>query len=292
MSGFEALVKIVEESPKGVYAVGEMSDGGYVERQFRPGHGPHNVYSLSKSVTGCAVGILESEGRLRDTDTVFSYIGDLFPRGYDPAWERVTLRHVMLHRTGVPAEANIDIDSDTQDFRADGHTDFLGYFLSMPIVTEPGEGPFVYCDTNYYLIGRIVERVTGMKLADFLRERMFVPMRFRGDAWGDCPNCHTLGGTGLFLRPRDLCAYGYMLACGGVFEGRRIVPAEWIEKARGERGEIGYGFHNSADGRWFFAGGMGGQGLFIFPETRRALCILGYLTPIEEIEKRLPPLCL
>lgn len=290
MTRFESLVKLMEEEVPGAYMAAEMTDSGYTERMFRPGAGAHNTYSLSKSVTGCAVGILENEGKLKDTDTVFSHIPDLFPEGYDKKWEKVTLKDVMHHHTGVGPEGNIDID--VMDFWADGHDDFLSYMLSLPIKYEPGEGPFVYCDTNYYLIGRVVERVAGVTLGEFLQTRMFNKLGWRGHAWGVCPLNHTLGGTGLFATARDLCAYGLMLSHGGEYGGETILTPGWIEKARGELGGYGYGFSNSSDGRWFLTGGAYGQGLYIFPETRTAFCVLGHDVPLGEIGKRIVPLYL
>lgn len=290
MTNFETLVKYIEENAPGAYMAAEMTESGYSERQFRMGAGAHNTYSLSKSVTSCAVGMLEAEGKLKDTDTVYYHIPELFPEGYDKKWETVRLCDVMHHKTGVGAEANIDID--VMDFWADGHDDFLSYMLSLPIIYEPGNGPFVYCDTNYYLIGRVVEKITGETLGAFLQTRLFDPLRWRGNAWGVCPKNHTLGGTGLFATARDLCAYGLMLACGGEYEGKRLLSPEWIEKARGELGSYGYGFSNSGDGRWFYTGGAYGQGVFIFPETRTVFCVLGHDMPIGGLNKSIVPLYL
>jgi len=267
-----------------------MTESDYVEHQFRRGHGPHNLYSISKSVTGCAFGILEAEGKLSDTDTVYQHLGDLFPENFDPKWKTVTLADVMLHRTGVESEANIDVD--TMDFWADGREDFLRHVLSCPIVHEPGKGPFVYCDTNYYLIARVVERVAGVTCADFLQQRMFNPLEWRGNAWGTCPQGHTLGGTGLFARARDLAAYGLMIACGGEFKGRRILTPEYIEKARGSLDGYGYGLTNAPDGRWIAAYGMFGQSVFIFPESRTSLVMLGHAMPTNEVRDQIVPLYL
>ncbi|MBQ7160120.1 MAG: beta-lactamase family protein [Clostridia bacterium] len=292
MTNFEKLIELIANNTKGGYACAEMTDDGYVEHRFRRGHGGHNVYSIGKCVTGCAVGILEAEGKLRDTDTVFSHISELFPKDYDPKWEAVTLRDVMFHRTGVPQEANIDIDSEKEDFWEQGRDDFLAYFLGQPIVYEPGNGPFIYCDTNYYLIGRIVEKITGKPCGIFLQERMFNHLQWRGNAWGTCPQGHTLCGTGLFVTPLDLCRFGLMLSHGGEYNGKRILTPEWIEKARGEKGKLGYGFTNSADGRWFFAGGMLGQEVYIFPERHTSLVVMGHFMPNDEIKKEIVPLYL
>jgi len=137
--------------------------------------------------------------------------------------------------------------------------------------------------------GRIIEKITGMTAGAFLHERMFNPMQFRGHAWGVCPKGHTIGGSGLFLRTKDLARYCYMLACGGEFEGRQILTPKWIEKARGEKGGYGYGFHNSGDGRWFATYGMYAQCGFVFPSTRSALAIHGHDVIRDEIESKIIP---
>ena len=193
----------------------------------------------------------------------------------------------MLHKTGYGDDANIDID--TMSFWKQGRSDFLKYALSQPIIHEPGKGPFIYTDTNYYIIGRIIEKITGKTAAAFLHERMFNPMQFRGHAWGVCPQGHTIGGSGLFLRTTDLARYAYMLACGGEYEGKRILTPEWIEKARGEKGGYGYGFHNSADGKWFATYGMYCQCGFVFPSTRSALAIHGHDFDREEFNEKILP---
>ncbi len=287
---FDSLTKLLSEKAPGAYMAAEMSSEGLKEKMFRPGQGAHNIYSISKSITGCAVGMLEDEGRLSDEDRVYDIIGHLFPDFFDPKWKTVKLKDVMTHHTGVSYDANIDID--VMDFRKDGNEDFLNFFLSKPIVFEPGSGPLVYCDTNYYLIARVVEEVTGVTCGEFLQERLFNPLGWIGNAWGTCPKNHTLGGTGLFVRANDLAAYGFMLANGGVFNGKRLLSEKWIEKARGAKGCYGYGFTNSSDGRWFMAGGMLGQGVYIFPESEIAFSVLGHDVPLDLISKEVVPLYL
>ena len=289
VSHFEELKNYCADD-KHVYSIAEMSDDATYAEDFRRAVGPHKCYSISKSVTGCAVGILEAEGKLKVTDTVYSHIGDLFPEGFDPRWREVTLHDVMLHRTGVGPEGNIDVD--TMDFWSEGREDFLKFFLSRPIVYDPGNGPFTYCDTNYYLIGRVVERVCGMTCAEFLQLRMFNPLRWRGNTWGTCPQNHTLGGSGLTASARDMCAYGYMLACGGEYHGERILTSDYIERARGPVGGYGYGFSNHDDGRWFATYGMFGQGVYIFPEKRAAFVAMGCLVDTEAIRRDIVPLYL
>ena len=93
----------------------------------------------------------------------------------------------------------------------------------------------MYSDMNYYLLSRVVEQVTGRTTAAFLQEKLFNPLHFRGNAWGTCPQGHTLGGTGLFLRARDLAAYGYMLACGGVYESRRFCLRSGSKRQKGRQ---------------------------------------------------------
>ena len=285
MSPFDKMCTLLEKQ-NGVYAAAEYTREGVKEQTFLPSAGAHNCYSIAKSVTSCALGILEDEGRLRDTDTLFTYL----TADHDEKWDSVTLRDICLHKTGTPPEANIDID--VQDFWTDGTTDFLRYVLSKPLVYEPGKGPFVYSDMNYYLLSRVVEQVTGMTTAAFLQQRLFNPLHFRGHAWGTCPQGHTLGGTGIFLRTRDLAAYGYMLACGGVYNGQRLLSQSWITKAKGMPGTYGYGFFNTPDDSYFVAGGMYGQTLYIFPSTQTAVALQGHGVVCDEIDAQIVPLYL
>lgn len=285
MSPFDKMCTLLEKQ-NGVYAAAEYTREGVKEQTFLPSAGAHNCYSIAKSVTSCALGILEDEGRLRDTDTLFTYL----TADHDEKWDSVTLRDICLHKTGTPPEANIDID--VQDFWTDGTTDFLRYVLSKPLVYEPGKGPFVYSDMNYYLLSRVVEQVTGMTTAAFLQQRLFNPLHFRGHAWGTCPQGHTLGGTGIFLRTRDLAAYGYMLACGGVYNGQRLLSQSWITKAKGMPGTYGYGFFNTPDDSYFVAGGMYGQTLYIFPSTQTAVALQGHGVVCDDIDAQIVPLYL
>ena len=87
---------------------------------------------------------------------------------------------------------------------------FLRYVLSKPLVYEPGKGPFVYSDMNYYILSRVVEQVTGMTTAAFLQQRLFNPLHFRGNAWGPARRDTHSAVRGYFcvpviLRPTDIC---------------------------------------------------------------------------------------
>ncbi len=287
---FEKLTELLSNICSGTYMTAEMTEDSFKEHMFRPGQGAHNIYSISKSITGCAVGMLVDEGKISDEDNIYDLIPELFPSDFHPGWKNVKLKDVMTHKTGVPQDANIDID--VMDFWADGKSDFLNYFLSKPIVYKPGKGPFIYCDTNYYLVGRVVEKLTGMTCGAFLQERLFNPLEWRGNAWGVCPMNHTLCGTGLFVRARDLAACGLMLSCGGVYKGKRLLSEEWITKARGKKGCYGYGFTNSADGRWFMTAGMLGQAVYVFPEKKISFSVLGHDVPLETVNKEIVPLYL
>ena len=64
MTNFEELTALLEKNAPGAYMAAEMAENSYQEKYFRLGAGAHNTYSLSKSVTSCAVGILEREGKL------------------------------------------------------------------------------------------------------------------------------------------------------------------------------------------------------------------------------------
>ena len=105
--------------------------------------------------------------------------------------------------------------------------DWVDSFLNAPVKGTPGEA-FEYNSMNTYLLSAIIQERTGMKMVDYLRPRLFEPLGIRKVFWESCPAGITKGGWGLFLCPEDAAKLGVMYVNGGKFEGKQIVPAEWV----------------------------------------------------------------
>lgn len=168
-------------------AIGIMVDGQVL---FQRGYGlsnletqtpvtPETVFSigsLTKQFTAAAVMRLVEQGRLSLDDRLDRFVPD-FPRGRD-----VTIRHLLGHLSGVHNYTESDIYR--RGYRLDVTNDEMVRAIAgqTPLyVSEPG-ARFEYNNSGYFLLGVIIERVSGQSLADFLRTALFEPAGLRHTA--------------------------------------------------------------------------------------------------------------
>ena len=127
-----------------------------------------HIASINKPFTAAAILKLQEEGRLRIDDPLSKYIPD-YPRG-----DLITLRHLLTHTSGIPDR--LGGPGQLPGFFAPPNRDYVvAAFKYLPLDFEPGSR-YAYSNPNYFLLGRIVELVSGKSYLDFLRERFFVPL--------------------------------------------------------------------------------------------------------------------
>ena len=128
------------------------------------------IASVSKQFTCAAILMLAEEGRLRVDDDVHQYIPELPHYG-----DRITLDHLMHNTSGLrdmleimrAGGADLSIPVRPQDLMD-------GIMRQRTLNFAPGSR-YLYSNTNFLLLGRVVERVSGEKLRDFLQRRIFDP---------------------------------------------------------------------------------------------------------------------
>ena len=226
---------------------------------FQPGNPGHDCYSVSKSISSIAAGILYDRGLLKPTDKLGQHLSSYLVEGTDPRWGELTVDQLMRHRTG--AREGVDFDNTNAHLWED--PEWLHTLFASPIVSPPEER-FVYSDGNYYILGRIVEELTGMDLELFLQKEVFVPLGFHVNSWSRDVNGHAVGGTGLYLRTEDMAKIGWLWANKGLWGDRRIYSEEWsdmfVNYPIDSVANYGYGICRMNDGI-IAAGGMYGQGV-------------------------------
>ncbi len=132
-----------------------------------------HIGSITKSLTAILLGTLVAEGRL-DVDTP---LPELLPDidGMDAGWANVTLRDVLEHRAGLPANFGLKtmmLDAGDEAERPALRRVSLAAVLEKP----PKSREFRYSNVGYTLAGHIVENLTGQPWEQALRERVFVPL--------------------------------------------------------------------------------------------------------------------
>ncbi len=159
------------------------------------------------------------------------------------------------------------------------------------MISDPGT-EFTYNTAATNAIGQAVQNATGTPLAQFANEYLFFPMQITNAAWARTPLGLPIGGSGLFLRPRDLAKFGQLYLDDGVWQEQQLISAEWIADTVVRRVDISswatysnaYGFQwwladlDSPRGpveTWFTAG-YGGQYMFVVPSLNLVVAFTGH----------------
>ena len=119
-------------------------------------------------------------------------------------------------------------DPEPRLFGIDG--DWIDAFLKTSPVHKPGT-VFKYNNTATFMLSAIVQQVTGLTVFDYLQPRIFKPLGIRGIDWDLNPQGINLGMIGLRLRTEDMAKFGQLLLMNGVWNGKQLIPKEWIKEA-------------------------------------------------------------
>jgi hypothetical protein len=249
------LVKTAKNEGLPVYRISVYDENGLQTETINSSNPCQNCYSVAKVYCVTAIGMLFDEGKIKVTDTIGSiFAEELAEYGIDPtAWNKVTIHDVMRHRAGF--EHGL-LDIDAEDSTKWDSQDYLKLVLSEPLVYEPGEKR-VYTDAAFYLISRVVTKISGEMLDEFLAARLFNLTECREFAFSTCPEGYPIGATGLYIRSADVAKLGYIYLNGGTYGDTRIISQEWVETVI----KNGYELGSSGDG--YAKGGMRGQYLYI-----------------------------
>ena len=202
-----------------------VRNGVIVDTYYKDGYDESSVFTLqsvSKSITGALAGIALEQGCIESLDVPLS---DYFPElrsAADSRWGRITLRHLLNQTSGI---ASTD-SSIWYDWRSSEN--WLDYLFALPIYTEPGAN-FDYSTGNTHLLSAVLEQATGKSLGDYAREVLFEPLGMTSAGLGTAPEGVGDGGNGFSMTTLDLARFGLMYLNGGVWQGRQIVPADWVE---------------------------------------------------------------
>ena len=183
-----------------VYRHGQIAFEAY----WNP-YGPsyrHDVFSVSKSFTSIAVGIAVSEGILALDDKVVSFFPELVPKNAGDYLKSMTVSH-LLNMTSGHGFCTFDRIIEG------GYKNWLSAFFNIPVLHEPGT-LFCYDAALSYVLGAIIERVSGLSLVEFLRPRLLNPIYIHDPIWDECPRGLALAGMGLSITLQDLLNFGIL----------------------------------------------------------------------------------
>ena len=183
---------------------------------------PHTMFSFSKQVTAIAVGFAVSEGLLSLDDKVCKYFPyDSGDPKQDEMNRKVTVYDLITQRSGK----SISIFTTNNE-----KNEWLHNWLSAKFDSEPGE-KWNYLSENIYMLSRLVSKVSGMSMVDFLMPRLFEPLGIERPYWEKDHNGFDAGGWGVFLKTEDMAKIGVCFLNMGKYNGKQVIPEDWIKLA-------------------------------------------------------------
>ena len=215
----------------------------------------HDIRSVTKSVVSALTGIAMNDGAIKSLD---QSVLQWFPEFADlqtSERRRVTLVHVLSMTSGLRWNEEVPYSNPLNDeIRMSRDSLPLRYALSAPFALAPGAN-FNYNGGLTHVMGAVIERATKMPIEDYARTKLFEPLGITDVEWvGDLAGMPAVA-SGLRLRPRDLAKFGSLYLHRGQWNGRQVIPADWI--ALSTRRQFAFAPRSGPD-----AGGAFGYGYF------------------------------
>jgi CubicO group peptidase (beta-lactamase class C family) len=231
-----------------------------------------DVWSCTKSVTSMAYGLLFEDSRNHrlpkdaqiDLDSpAYAFMPEAYPLT-DPRKEKIKLRHLLSMTSGIPGEdrgiTGLAVTPEGGEFEIalGKQANRFGHSTAQ-LYAAPGEG-WDYSDAGFAQLSLIFFHVTGRELADYMKERVFLPVGMENFSWdweGGSGNIgpHTNAHSGFHVSARDFARLGYLMLHGGAWKGNQIVPKWWVDLATHSSQDVnrgyGYGIWANTDGTLF-----------------------------------------
>jgi CubicO group peptidase (beta-lactamase class C family) len=243
----------------------------------------HDVFSVTKSVTSTLVGMAMRERRISDLRTpVVAYLPDS-SAAYDPLKRQLTLAHMLSMTSGLNCAGNGGGNFLAAMEQSPHWTEFA---LSREEVAQPGS-TFTYCAGNMQVVSAVLTRSLGEPAAEFAQSELFAPLGISHVSWAKDHDGNSHGFSDLRMQPRDMAKLGYLWLHRGAWEGRQVVPTEYLDAAFSRHADVqpgvqyGYGMwiypeRGHAGGPPDFeANGVGGQRIAVVPSQDMVVVITG-----------------
>ena len=236
----------------------------------------HRMFSVTKSFVSIAIGLLQEEGRLSLDDSIVKFFPEYVPNTSEThPWLLATTIRDMLSMRSCHASTTYD--------KFSSKTDWVKSFFTVAPTHKPGT-VFHYDTSATHTLCALVEKLTNMKMLDYLRNKVLNEIGFSQEAY-----CLTdgfgvsMGGSGLMATSRDLMCFALLILNNGKLNGKQYISANYIKEATSFQtatcvtGPVpsesqGYGLqfwvgeHNSS-----VCYGMGGQLAILLPEYNTAI---------------------
>ena len=229
-------------------------------------HFLHRMYSVSKSFVSIAVGFCEQDGLLSLDDPMAKYFEEYLADKPEEFRPTSTIRELLRMETTIEEPINW--------FRT-GCQDRTAVYFDKSADKYPNT-LFKYDSPGSYMLCVIVEKVTGKPFLKYLQEKVLDDIGFSKDAYCiKAPGGHSFGDSGVMCTARDLLLFARFVLNKGVWNGKRYLNAEYIEKAidmQASNNDMGFMRHDGFGYGYQFWGAPDGCFAMLGMGNQIALC--------------------
>ena len=268
--------KTIENKYPNVYSLLVVRHGYLVYEKYYNGMNENSVnpvYSVTKSMMSALTGIALREKLIINTD---QKVSELLPKYFtqidNVKKNEITIKNVLTMTGGLES-----IDLDYGSYYAS--KDWLRYTIDKPLTDNPGE-KMVYNTGLTNFLSAVITETSQMTTKDFADQYLASEIGISLDNWECDPKGYYVGGTDLSMKPVDMAKFGYLYLNSGLWDGKQIIPKEWIEESTKKQIKVdsvqdyGYLFwlrtiKDSVHNKEYFtyrADGYGGQIIMVVPE--------------------------
>lgn len=240
----------------------------------------HDVASVTKSVTSMLIGAAIEQGKIKNVkQPVLPFFPDRAVANRDARKEKITIENLLTMTSGLDC---VSKDSEKTLREMKESDDWVQFMLNLPMVEEPGR-KFVYCSGGTHVLSAVISKTTGMNEKDFARQSLFQPLGIGDEIWPADAKGISHGWGDLHLHPRDMAKLGYLWLNQGMWDGKRIVSADWVKESTrpqadtGSETDYGYGWlvRSHMTPVIYEASGRGGQRISVIPAKNMIVVFTG-----------------
>ena len=184
---------------------------------------PVLLWSASKTFVSMAVGIAQSEGLFSIQDILIDYIQPVGAVGKH-------LRNLRIRDLLCMGVGHRNCPVSTALAKGESLDDIGRLFFEEPFIDAPGTH-FKYDNSCTYMLSKLITLRTGLSLRDYLLPRIFTPLGIAAPYWEADPGGVSFGCSGLHLNASDLSKFGQLLLNLGAWEGKQLIPADYMQEA-------------------------------------------------------------
>ena len=181
----------------------------------------HRMYSVSKSFIAIAVGMAVTEGIIGMDDVIIDYFPEFRSENIDEYYEKCTVRDMLMMRSNVGTLVKWWGNFNSR----------IEAYYSQKSDKLPG-GFFKYDSIGSFLLGCIIEKLTGKNFLEYLKEKVLLEIGFSKESYVlREPGGYAIGDSGVMCTSRDLLIFARFIMKGGKWDGKQYIDREFMENA-------------------------------------------------------------